>query len=73
MNLLSPVQSIFKSLKGRHHKKFLKKCAPLVNKINEIENKLDDLAVESCEENTSLEDLIYEIQIQVGALKDFIK
>ena len=39
MNLFSPVQSIFKSLKGRHHKKFLKKCAPLVNKINEIEKE----------------------------------
>ena len=43
-----------------------------LDKINEIENKLDDLAVESCEENTSLEDLIYEIQIQVGALKEFL-
>ena len=39
MNLFSPVQSILKSLKGRHHKKFLKKCAPLVNKINEIEKE----------------------------------
>lgn len=44
-----------------------------LDKINEIENKLDELAVESCTENTSLEDLIYEIQVQVGALKDFIK
>ena len=43
-----------------------------LDKINEIENKLDELAVESCTENTSLEDLIYEIQVQVGALKDFI-
>jgi len=44
-----------------------------LDKINEIENKLDELAVESCTENTSLEDLIYEIQVQIGALKDFIK
>ena len=71
MNLFSPVQSILKSLKGRHHKKFLKKCATLVNKINEIENEYQTLSTEELQAKTkefmgrfekgeSLEDLLPE-------------
>ena len=52
MNLFSPVQSILKSLKGRHHKKFLKKCAPLVNKINEIEKEYQSLSTEELQAKT---------------------
>ena len=52
MNLLSPVQSIFKSLKGRQHKKFLKKCAPLVNKINKIEKEYQSLSTEQLQAKT---------------------
>ena len=52
MNLFSPVQSIFKSLKGRHHKKFLKKCAPIVNRINEIEKEYQSLSTEQLQAKT---------------------
>ena len=52
MNLFSPIQSVFKSLKGRNHKKFLKKCAPLVKKINEIEQQYQSLSTEKLQEKT---------------------
>ena len=43
MNPLAPIKTIFQTLKGRHHRKYIKKCAPLVRKINELEkNELLD-------------------------------
>ena len=52
MNLFSPVQSLLKSLKGRHHKKFLKKCVPLVNQINEIEKEYQSLSTDQLRAKT---------------------
>ena len=52
MNLFSPVQSLLKSLKGRHHQKFLKKCVPLVNQINDIEKEYQSLSTDEFKAKT---------------------
>ena len=44
MSLFFPVQSIMQSLKGRQYRKFIKKCAPVVAQINELEKKLQSLS-----------------------------
>jgi len=52
MSLISPFQSILQSLKGRHHRKYLKKCAPIVRKINELEKELQSLSDEELQAKT---------------------
>ena len=52
MNPLSPIKSIFQSMKGRHHRKYLKKCAPLVRKINEYEKEFQSLSEEQLKAKT---------------------
>ena len=44
MNPLAPFKSILQSLKGRHHRKFIKKCAPIVRDINRIEEEYQSLS-----------------------------
>ena len=43
MNPLSPFKSILQSLKGRNHRKYVKKCAPAVREINRIEKEYQSL------------------------------
>ena len=71
MSLFSPVQSIMQSLKGRQYRKFIKKCAPVVAQINELEKKLQSLSddelraktsefMQKYKDGTSLDDLLPE-------------
>lgn len=71
MNPIAPIQTLLKSLKGRNHRKFLKKCSPIVKKINEIEKGYHNLTDEQLRSKTkelmdrnqkgeSLEDLLPE-------------
>ncbi len=71
MNPLAPVKSILQSLKGRHHRKYLKKCAPIVGKINQLEKEFQSLSdlelkaktpefMERFQKGESLEDLLPE-------------
>ena len=39
-------------MKGRHHRKYLKKCAPLVRKINEYEKEFQSLSEEQLKSKT---------------------
>ena len=59
------------SLKGRQYRKFIKKCAPVVAQINELEKKLQSLSddelrgktfefMQKYKEGTSLDDLLPE-------------
>jgi len=71
MSLFSPFKSIIQSLKGRQYRKFIKSCAPVVAKINEVEKGLqsltdDELRAKTSEfmqrykDGTSLDDLLPE-------------
>ena len=71
MNPLAPVQSLLQSFKGRQHRKYLKKCAPVVSRINELEKQYQSLSdeelqgkteefMERCKNGESLEDLLPE-------------
>ena len=44
MSLFSPIQSVMQSLKGRQYRKFIKKCAPVVARINDLEKELQSLS-----------------------------
>ena len=44
MSLFSPIQSVMQSLKGRQYRKFIKKCAPVVVRINDLEKELQSLS-----------------------------
>jgi preprotein translocase subunit SecA len=52
MNPLAPIKTIFQTLKGRHHRKYIKKCAPLVRKINELEKNYQSLSEEQLKSKT---------------------
>ena len=52
MNPLAPIKTIFQTLKGRHHRKYIKKCAPLVRKINELEKYYQSLSEEQLKSKT---------------------
>ena len=52
MNPLAPIKTIFQTLKGRHHRKYIKKCAPLVRKINDLENDYQSLSEEQLKSKT---------------------
>ena len=52
MNPLAPIKNIFQTLKGRHHRKYIKKCAPLVRKINELEKNYQSLSEEQLKSKT---------------------
>ena len=71
MNPLAPVQSLLQSFKGRQHRKYIKKCAPVVRRINELEKEYQSLSdeelqgkteefMERCKNGESLEDLLPE-------------
>ncbi|MDC0646471.1 preprotein translocase subunit SecA, partial [Opitutales bacterium] len=71
MSLFSPVQSIMQSLKGRQYRKFIKKCVPVVTRINELEKELQSLSddqlraktdefMQRYKDGTSLDDLLPE-------------
>ena len=71
MNPLAPVQSLLQSFKGRQHRKYIKKCAPVVSRINELEKQYQSLSdeelqgkteefMERCKNGESLEDLLPE-------------
>lgn len=71
MNPLAPFKSILQSLKGRNHRKYIKKCAPVVREINRIEEEYQALSDEQLKAKTpelmerfkkgeSLEDLLPE-------------
>ncbi|MBO26763.1 MAG: preprotein translocase subunit SecA [Opitutales bacterium] len=71
MNPLAPVQSLLQSFKGRQHRKYVKKCAPVVSRINELEKQYQSLSdeelqgkteefMERCKNGESLEDLLPE-------------
>ena len=71
MNPLAPVQSLLQSFKGRQHRKYVKKCAPVVRRINELEKQYQSLSdeelqgkteefMERCKNGESLEDLLPE-------------
>ena len=53
MSLFSPVQSIMQSLKGRQYRKFIKSCAPVVARINELEKELQSLSDDGLREKTT--------------------
>ena len=44
MSLFSPFQAVMQSLKGRQYRKFIKKCAPVVVRINHLEKELQSLS-----------------------------
>ncbi len=52
MNPFAPVQSVLNHLKGRQHRKFLKRCAPVVKKINAIEKEFQSLDDEQLKAKT---------------------
>lgn len=52
MNPLAPIKTIFQTLKGRHHRKYIKKCAPLVRKINDLEKDYQNLSEEQLKSKT---------------------
>ena len=52
MNPLAPIKTIFQTLKGRHHRKYIKKCAPLVRKINDLEKDYQSLSEEQLKSKT---------------------
>ena len=52
MNPLAPIKTIFQTLKGRHHRKYIKKCAPLVRKINALEKNYQSLSEEQLKSKT---------------------
>ena len=71
MNPLAPVQSLLQSFKGRQHRKYVKKCTPVVSRINELEKQYQSLSdeelqgkteefMERCKNGESLEDLLPE-------------
>ena len=45
--------SILKTLKGRHYRKFLRKCKPIVDKINACEEKLQSLSDDQLRDKTT--------------------
>jgi len=53
MNPLAPFKSILKSLKGRNHRKYLKKCAPVVVEINRIEKEYQNLSDDQLKAKTA--------------------
>ena len=52
MNPLAPIKTIFQSLKGRHHRKYIKKCAPVIRRINELEKEFQSLSDEELKSKT---------------------
>ena len=52
MNPLAPFQSILKSLKGRHHRKYLKKCVPVVEQINRLEKEFQKISDDELKSKT---------------------
>ena len=52
MNPLAPIKSLLSSLKGRNHRKYLKKCAPVVARINRIEEEYQSLSEEELQAKT---------------------
>ena len=52
MNPLAPFKSILQSLKGRNHRKYIKKCAPVVREINRIEEEYQSLSDEQLKAKT---------------------
>ena len=52
MNPLAPIKTIFQTLKGRHHRKYIKKCAPLIRKINDLEKDYQNLSEEQLKSKT---------------------
>jgi preprotein translocase subunit SecA len=52
MNPLAPFKSVLKSLKGRQHRKYIKKCAPVVREINRIEEEYQKLSDEQLKAKT---------------------
>jgi preprotein translocase subunit SecA len=52
MNPFAPFKSLFASLKGRHHRKYIKKCAPIVSEINRIEKEYQSLSDEQLQAKT---------------------
>ena len=47
---LSMISSFLKLFAGSHHRRFLRECAPLVRKINELEKKYQKIGRASCRE-----------------------
>ena len=52
MNPFAPIKSLLNSLKGRNHRKYLKKCAPVVAEINRIEKEYQSLSDEELKAKT---------------------
>ncbi len=52
MNPLAPVKSLLNALKGRNHRKYLKKCEPVVKEINRIEEEYQSLSEEQLKAKT---------------------
>ena len=52
MNPFAPIKSLLASLKGRSHRKYLKKCAPVVSEINRIEKGYQSLSDEQLQAKT---------------------
>ena len=52
MNPFAPIKSLLASLKGRDHRKYLKKCAPVVAEINRIEKGYQSLSDEQLQAKT---------------------
>jgi preprotein translocase subunit SecA len=52
MNPFAPIKSLLASLKGRDHRKYLKKCVPIVAEINRIEKEYQSLSDEQLRAKT---------------------
>ena len=52
MNPLAPVKSLLNALKGRNHRKYLKKCEPVVKEINRIEEEYQSLSEDQLKAKT---------------------
>src|SRR5690625_650949 len=50
--LPSMISKIFKSFSGRHYRTYLKKCEPIVQKINELEKSYQSLSDEQLRQKT---------------------
>ena len=52
MNPLAPVKSLLNALKGRNHRKYLKKCEPVLKEINRLEKEYQSLSEEQLKAKT---------------------
>ena len=66
------IQSVMQSLKGRQYRKFIKRCAPVVAQINELEKGLQSLSDESIGAATKASNIYATLPRMGRALDDLL-